>query len=172
MGHTVLCIYNIPDSLSWWFTLISISLLINALLKSICEQVSSSNSSNQLFYSTNRKRKFQRLPKVSVEMSRKGQNCPVSCLKKHINWKWWKVDSRWKQEWRRVHSTKLTTKLLLEEDCRGTTQWRKPLEEVCYLGNSIICTYRLSVRAGWDMSSMCHDREPNIFPFNPTKLDE
>ena len=68
-------------------------------------------------------------------MSRKGQNCPVSCLKKHINWKWWKVDSRWKQEWRRVHSTKLTTKLLLEEDCRGTTQWHKPLEEVCYLGN-------------------------------------
>ena len=39
------------------------------------------------FVVQNRKKRFQRLPDISVAMSKRDQNCPVSYLKKRTNWK-------------------------------------------------------------------------------------
>ena len=113
------------------------------------------------FYWANRKKKSQRLPRISVEMSKRGRNCPASCLKKLINWKWWKVGSRWKPEWRKAHSTASTTRLPPEEACQEILWCSKHQGEVCYQGilRTLVkmhCT-SLTCTVPWSEPWSCHD---------------
>ena len=62
------------------------------------------------FFSSSRKRKIQPSLKVSAATSRKDPSYPANCLKKRVNLKGRKADSRSRQELKRVLSTVLTTK--------------------------------------------------------------
>ena len=88
----------------------------------------------QFFCLTHRKKRYQMLLRVSVAMSKRGQNCPVSSSRKQVNLRWWKDDSRWKPEQKRARLTVSTTKLqVMWVDSVGTSRGSSHLEEVSWL---------------------------------------
>ena len=106
----------------------------------------------QFFCPTYRKKRYQMLLRVSVVMSKRGQNCPVSSSRKRVNLKWWKDDSRWKPEQKRAHLTVSTTKLqVMWVDSVGTSRGSSHLEVVSWLSvvPSISVTVQLLKMKKW-----------------------
>ena len=99
----------------------------------------------QFFCLTHRKKRYQMLLRVSVAMSKRGQNCLVSSWRKQVNLKWWKDDSRWRPEQKRALLTASTTKLqVMWVDSVGTSRGSSHLEEVSWL--SVVPSISVSVQ--------------------------